>query len=130
MSFVGSVIEVDRQLRDDWLPVAGMRLRRETDPYPVDLFPSLGDSYAEIARRCRQHAFGHGDVVLPFLSAEDLALFKLSFGRDKDWVDLRAIVAARADLDIDYIERQLIGMRGPSMYPRIVRLRGLLRQAS
>ncbi len=115
--------------RDDWLPVAGIRLRRETDPYPVDLFPSLGDSYAEIARRCRQHAFGHGDAVLPFLSAEDLALFKLSFGRDKDWVDLRAIVAARADLDIDYIERQLIGMRGPSMYPRIARLRGLHRHA-
>lgn len=52
------------------------------------------------------HAFGGA------LSAEDLALFKLSFGRDKDWVDLRAIVAARAELDVDYIECQLIGMRG------------------
>lgn len=112
--------------RAEWLPVAGIRLWREADPYPVDLFPSLDDRYAEIARRCRHYAFGHGDAVLPFLSAEDLALFKLSFGRDKDWVDLRAIASAQPAMDIDYIERQLIGLRGPSMYPRVARLRGLV----
>lgn len=114
--------------RADWLPSAGIRLRREGDPYPVDLFPSLDERYGEIERRCPRYPFGHGDAVLPFLSAEDLALFKLSFGRDKDWVDLRAIARARPTLDIDYIERQLVGLRGPSMYPRVVRLRSFVRE--
>jgi hypothetical protein len=113
--------------RADWLPVAGIRLRRGSDPYPVDLFPSLDERYAEIERRCPSHPFGHGDAVIPFLSAEDLTLFKLSFGRDKDWVDLRAVAQARPDLDIDYVERQLIGLRGPSAYPRVARMRSLLR---
>ncbi len=113
--------------RVDWLPVAGIRLRRERDPYPVDLFPSLDERYAEIERRCPRHPFGLGDAVLPFLSAEDITLFKLSFGRDKDWVDLRAVARARPDLDIDYVERQLIGLRGPSVYPRIARMRSFLR---
>ena len=110
----------------EWLPVAGIRLRRQ-DPYPVDLFPSLDERYAEIERRCVHHPFGPGDAVLPFLSAEDITLFKLSFGRDKDWVDLRAVATARPDLDMDYVERQLIGLRGPSAYPRVARMRSLLR---
>lgn len=29
--------------------------------------------------------------------------------------------------DADYVERQLIGLRGPAMYPRVARLRGFLR---
>ncbi|MDQ6910935.1 MAG: hypothetical protein M3Z84_09175, partial [Actinomycetota bacterium] len=105
------------QPRDDWLPMAGIRLRRDADDYPVDVFPSLDERYDEIEHRCVNHPFGPDDVVLPFLSAEDLALFKLSFGRDKDWVDLRAIARSRRDLDIDYIERQLIGLRGPACTP-------------
>lgn len=109
--------------RADWPPSAGIRLRRDLDPYPVGIFPSLDERYAEIEHRCPRYPFGHGDAVLPFLSAEDLALFKLSFGRDKGWVDLRAMARARPALDIDYIERRLIGLRGRSMYPRVVRLR-------
>jgi len=115
--------------RAAWVPVAGIRLRRDADPYPVDLFPSLDPRYSEIERRCRQHPFGRDGLSLPFLSAEDLAMFKLSFGRDKDWVDLRAMATARPDLDVDYIERQLIGLRGPAMHPRVARLRGFLRAA-
>jgi len=114
--------------RRDWLPIAGIRLRRESDPYPVDVFLSLDERYGEIRGRCLPHPFGHGDAVLPFLSAEDLSLFKLSFGRDKDWVDLRAIVRARPAIDVDYIERQLIGLRGPAMFPRVARLRGFVRE--
>ena len=72
-------------------------------------------------------AAGPDAVELPFLSAEDLALFKLSFGRDKDWVDVRAIAESVHELDIDYIERQLIGLRGPAMHPRVARLRGMRR---
>jgi len=54
-------------------------------------------------------------------------VFKLSFGRPQDWVDLRAIAAARPKLDIEYIDEQVVGLRGPTMYPRVARLRGYLR---
>lgn len=113
--------------RHDWLPMAGIRLRRDADPYPVDVFPSLDERYDTIERRCVQHPFGPDPEILPFLSAEDLALFKLSFGRDKDWVDLRAIARSCRALDLDYMEAQLIGLRGPGMHPRMVRMRNLVR---
>ena len=116
--------------RDQWLPIAGIRLRPDKGGYPVDVFLSLDERYGEIERRCEVHAFGADRVELPFLSAEDLALFKLSFGRDKDWVDLRAIATARPGLDVEYIEGQLVGLRGPSMHPRVVLLRSLLRAAT
>lgn len=113
-----------------WMPMAGIRLRRNADPYPVDLFLSLDGCYAEIARRRVVQPFGPDRLPLPFLSAEDLALFKLSFSRDKDWVDLRAIARSRPDLDIAYVERQILHLRGPTMHPRVVRLRRLLREAT
>jgi hypothetical protein len=113
--------------RDQWLASAGIRLRSAALPFPVDVFPSLDARYAEVERRVVWHPFGPEETLLPFLSAEDLTMFKLSFGRDRDWVDLRAIAAARPDLDIDYIEAQLVGLRGPSMYPRLARLRALVR---
>lgn len=109
----------------DRVPIAGVRLRRPSDRFPVDLFPSLHPAYDEIAGRVRRIAFGPDRVDLPFLSAEDLALFKLSFGRDKDWVDLRRMCESGLTLDLEYIERQLIELRGPIMYPRLARLRSL-----
>jgi hypothetical protein len=113
---------------DQALPAAGIRLRPGQDGYPVDLFLSLDERYAEIERRCVSHPFGPDRVPLPFLSAEDLAVFKLSFGRDKDWVDLRAIATHCPRLDDGYVERQLVGLRGPGMHPRVARLRRLLRE--
>ena len=114
--------------QSQWLPIAGIRLRRISDPFPVDVFPPLdAERYAEIERRCVHQPFGRESCLLPFLSAEDLTVFKLSFGRDKDWVDIRNICRARPDLDVDYIESQLIALRGPHMHPRLARLRRLLR---
>lgn len=121
---LGLAPETDRA---DWLPVAGIRLRSETEPFPVDVFPSLDAAYREVEERVIDRPFGPERRLLPFLSAEDLTLFKLSFGRPKDWVDLTAIAAAHTDLDIEYVERQLLALRGPSMHPRLVRLRTLLR---
>jgi len=112
--------------RAHWVPISGVRLRRAADPYPLDLFLPLGPAYIEIAARVRTFPFGPTLVELPFLSPEDLAIFKLSFGRDKDWVDLRQIIQSGLRLDADYIERQLVELRGPTMYPRIARLRSLL----
>jgi hypothetical protein len=112
---------------DQWLPIAGVRLVQAVGPAMLDLFFSLDERYDEIAGRIRRFPFGPSGVELPFLSGEDLAVFKLSFGRDKDWVDLRRLVTSSADLDVEYIERQLIGLRGPTMYPRLARLRRLIR---
>ena len=112
---------------DRWLPIAGVRLVQADDPAMLDLFFSIDERYDEIAERVRRFPFGAESVELPFLSADDLVVFKLSFGRDKDWVDLRRLVAARPVLDLDYIERQLVGLRGPTMYPRLARLRREIR---
>lgn len=105
---------------DHWTAMAGIRLRRAADLYPLDVFLSLDERYDEIAQRCIVQPFGPDRLPLPFLSAEDLAVFKLSFSRDKDWVDLRAVARARPDLDVGYVERQLLHLRGPTMLPRIV----------
>ena len=110
-----------------WLPAAGVRLDRRTDRARLNLFFSLDARYEEMARRKKRFPFGQQRRELPFLSAEDLAVFKLSFGRDKDWVDLRMLVTAQPGLDLDYVERQLLGLRGPTMYPRLARLRMMAR---
>lgn len=107
-------------------PIAGIRFVHATEPFPIDVFPSLDPVYDEIARRVVRHEFGRSGDTLPFLSAEDLCVFKVSFGRPQDWVDLAAIATAKPDLDVDYIERQLVALRGPTMYPRLARLRGFL----
>jgi len=109
-------------------PIAGVRFEHPDDPYPVDVFPALDDRYEEIERRRVFRPFGRADDLLPFLSAEDLCLFKLSYGRPKDWVDLAAIAAATPDLDIDTVEDLLVALRGPSMYPRLARFRSLVRR--
>jgi hypothetical protein len=119
-----------REARDPALrvPNAGVRFLHRDTGFPVDVFPSLDvERYAEIERRVVRHPFGPDDEPLPFLSPEDLVVFKLSFGRDKDWVDLRAMARTGVDLDVDLVEAQLIALRGPSLYPRVARLRSLLR---
>ena len=108
------------------LPIAGIRFRRTTDPFPVDLFHSLDPAYEEIEARVQRVPFGPDRIEIPILSAEDLVMFKLSFGRDQDWVDLRRVCQAQPDLDVGYVERQLLHLRGPHMHPRLTRLRSLL----
>lgn len=108
-------------------PVAGIRFTHGTEPFPLDVFPSLDERYAEIEERVVHHPFGRGDDVLPFLSAEDLCVFKLAFNRPKDWVDLAAIARVRPDLDVELIEDLVIALRGPTMYPRVARLRSMMR---
>lgn len=115
------------QPSDADLPIAGIRFEHPHDPFPVDVFPSLDERYEEIRRRCVHHEFGRGARVLPFLSAEDLCGFKLSFGRPQDWVDLQAIASARTDLDVEVVEELLVALRGPTMYPRVARLRSFAR---
>lgn len=111
-----------------WAPVAGIRLRGDGGDV-ADLFFSIDEHYSEVAARVRRFPFGDPPRRLPFLSAEDLVVFKLSFNRDKDWVDIRQLLVAGTGLDLDYVEAQLIALRGPSMHPRLARLRALARGA-
>lgn len=106
-------------------PIAGHRLVHDTDPFPIDVFCDLDERYDQVAARVVEHRFGRDERRLPFLSAEDLTVFKLSFGRPQDWVDLAAIVGARSDLDLDYVEEQAMALRGPTMLSRVARLRSL-----
>jgi hypothetical protein len=108
-------------------PIAGIRHVHDVEPFPLDVFPSLDERYRNAEQRVVRHPFGPARRMLPFLSAEDLCVFKLSFGRGKDWIDLAAIADAGAPLDVDYIEEQVVGLRGPSMYPEVAKLRALLR---
>lgn len=44
------------------------------------------------------------DVPIPILSAEDIAICKAMFNRDKDWIDLRMLVLEQQErLDAEYI---------------------------
>ncbi len=119
-----------RQSTERSIPVAGIRLFKEGDPVPLDVFFSLDDSYDEIADRLRPMPFGPDRVELPFLSAEDIVLFKLTFNRDKDWVDIRRVVADGPDLDLEYIDRKVVEIRGPGMHPRVARLRAMVKTAN
>lgn len=108
-------------------PVAGVRFTHHTEPFPLDVFPSLDERYVEVEARVEHHPFGRADDVLPFLAAEDLCVFKLTFNRPQDWVDLAAIARARPDLDVEVVEDLVVALRGPTMYPRVARLRSLMR---
>ncbi|KAJ3159061.1 hypothetical protein HDU86_001960 [Geranomyces michiganensis] len=45
---------------------------------------------------------------LSVLSAEAIAVFKLIFGRPKDWVDLQALIDSNPDLDKQYIRDTIL----------------------
>jgi hypothetical protein len=63
-------------------------------PTPVDLFLNNTSFHDEVALRTRSHTFA--GVAVPFLSCEDLALFKAFFNRSKDWVDIETMLEAGA----------------------------------
>jgi hypothetical protein len=107
-------------------PFAGVRLRGRGSARVVDVFLPIDHIYEEIAARLRSFPFGPERRELPFLSVEDLVLFKVSFNRDKDWVDIRRIVEHGHDLDLPYIDRQLVALRGPTMHPRLAHLRRIV----
>lgn len=109
------------------MPIAGIQLRRPATRDRCDLFPDLDPRYAEIQARCRTFPFGPDAIELPFLDVQDVVMFKLSFGRPKDWVDLQSLVAYDPDIDVDAIADLLLDLRGPSMHPRLARLRQMLR---
>jgi len=71
----------------------------------VDVFVSEHPHFLEMARRRVQVAVSNGPTLW-FLSAEDLAVLKLMYGRTKDIADLERLFGAVA-LDIEYVRSWL-----------------------
>ena len=109
----------------DVAPIGGRRFA-QTDGPKLDVFLDLDDTYRSIRDRVVLQPFGADRALLPFLSAEDLIVFKLSFGRPRDWVDIEDVVRNGTVLDLDLIESTLVALRGPHMHPRLSRLRALI----
>jgi hypothetical protein len=67
---------------------------------PVDLFFNTTPFHEAVAERVRWEPFMGRD--LPFLSCQDLAVFKVFFDRTKDWADLEAMHEA-GTLDVEHV---------------------------
>jgi hypothetical protein len=93
----------------------------------VDVFlPAHPLAAAAIERRVRV-PFGDADAWI--VSAEDLALLKLVYGRTKDFADLERLFAERGkDLDYGYLERWVASLFAPGD-PRAERFRELASRA-
>ena len=104
-----ATIERDGQVRLFW------------DDNPVDLFFSTTPFHEAVAERVRWEPFA--DHELPFLSCQDLAVFKVFFDRTKDWADLEAMRDA-GTLDVEHVLGVVVHYLGPSD-ARVERVRRL-----
>jgi len=111
------------------LPAAGIRCTRGRDL--VALFFRFDPNHERLLDRALAAAIevGDQDRQIRILSPNDLAIIKMAFNRGNDWVDLGAMLAAKTSLDLIVIEEELVGLRGPTMHPRIARLRALIAAA-
>jgi hypothetical protein len=78
----------------------------------VDVFLMGHPQYEDMKLRCVTLDDGSGGG-LSFISAEDLCLHKLIFGRPKDVTDLEELLSHRPSLDLAYVRRWLIKMVPP-----------------
>ena len=98
--------EVREEVERERLATTGtIRFRRGW--FQIDLITaSLPFEDAAYARASFHHLFG---IRLPFPSPEDLILFKVLAGRDKDMLDAAGVVRRHGDrLDVGYMERTLL----------------------
>jgi hypothetical protein len=89
------------------------------DKTPIDLFLNTTGFHDEAAQRTRWETFSNKSI--PFLSCEDIAVFKAFFNRTKDWADLEEMHAA-ATLDIPMVVTVLTDYLGADD-ERIARLK-------
>jgi hypothetical protein len=62
------------------------------DKTPLDLFLNTTPFHDDVALRVRWERFA--DASIPFLSCQDIAVFKAFFNRTKDWADIEEMQAA------------------------------------
>lgn len=79
------------------------------DGTPLDLFLNTTDFHEEVASRVRWEQFA--EHAIPFLSCNDLAVFKAFFNRTQDWADLEQMQAA-GTLDIGRVTAVLVKYLG------------------
>ena len=109
----GHRLERDGQLRLYW------------EATPLDLFFSYDALHDACSERRRQVAFPGERLAI--LSAEDLAIFKVLFAREKDWRDLRELLFAQGErFDTGYALGWLERILAPED-ERLARFRTLLR---
>jgi hypothetical protein len=77
---------------------------------PIDLFFNVRPFHDRVASEVRQVSFE--DRTIPVLACTALAVFKAMFDRPRDWVDIEAMVEARA-LDLAEASRWVREMAGP-----------------
>lgn len=92
------------------------------DETPLDLFLNTTDYHTEVAERTGREEFG-GELI-PFLSCDDVAVFKAFFNRTKDWADIEEMQAA-GTLDITRVSAILVQYLG-SDDERVAQLNKLL----
>ena len=85
---------------------------------PIDLFLNTTDFHVQASRNVRTVPFG--EVTIPVLAPNDLAVFKAFFDRPKDWVDLQAMADA-GSFDADVVTRWLTELLGDDD-PRIAKV--------
>jgi len=78
----------------------------------VDVFMNQHPHFLEMSRRRIQIAAPSG-APLWFVSAEDLCVLKLLYGRTKDISDLERLFAVRRDLDLPFIRQWITKMVPP-----------------
>ncbi len=84
-----------------------VRLRWEQTP--IDLFFSVLAFHDEVERNIRHVPFG--ERTIPVLGCTGLAVFKAMFDRPRDWVDIEAMVEARA-VDLEEARRRVVEIVG------------------
>ena len=99
------------------------QLRVRWDRTPLDLFFSYDALHDACRERRRRVGFAGEQITI--LSAEDLAIFKVLFAREKDWRDLRELLFAQGErFDRDYTTGWLERILAPSD-ERLARFRAL-----
>ncbi|HSS31787.1 MAG TPA: hypothetical protein VLL27_00715 [Solirubrobacterales bacterium] len=73
--------------------------------HPIHLFFSDDDLHEAMRDAVREAPFG-GETI-PLVAPEHLVVRKALIGREKDWADIAAILAAVDPLDTDEVERWL-----------------------
>ena len=98
-----------------------LQVRVHWDDVPIDLFLNWdgeGQLYESIQQRVAWHQLA--DVTLPFLGCFDLARFKASFNRRKDWADIEAMLLT-GNVDFNHMRTDCVSWFGADD-PRITAL--------
>lgn len=98
--------DVERRARRDG------QVRLRWGRTPIDLFFSHDPFHESCAGRVREVPFGEDRIRV--LGPEDLVLFKATFDRRKDWIDIEQVLFTTAgEFDIGYARRWMERLVGP-----------------